>query len=461
MFTTRWLKKTKRITYIYIVIYFLFNLLCFFQYLSLDKEALLITALLVGFGFFFPYTEMGVYLFACLPFFNVMNFQVGTTSMYYVLTGIAVLRYSYQEHNYKLKKKMVLLCIIVIATCYNLEAVKEYIRWIIRIIPLVFFFREDVIKKHLKNIIDRYTLSMLFSSLWGWLMLKAGSSIYNGSHVYNEGTYVIRFAGLVGDSVVYGIQLLLLISFIMVLIFRESEWRKTRLTAVILLYCFGLITFSKTFLFFMVLQIFYIYIYWSHRKKWTGKSIMLNAVVFIGMLTTTAWFVRFLMTSNNDWASTMRIRLLSVDMSTGRLDVWRYYLGWCMDNWISLFRGMGFSEYFTLRPFRSVSGYYYLINRAHNLYIETIVVFGVLESLVVFGALIIWTIKSYRKQRNTLYFLPLMTLLITGMTTHGHFEYSFYLNVLLIISIAENGRAFAASSNTLEIVNSLMEKKSC
>ena len=430
----------------YIVIYSLFSLLCLFQHLSFEMGALAVTVLLIAFGVFIPYSEMGVYLFSCLPFFNVMNFRLGTTSLYYVLTGIVVLRYLLHGTHYRLPKKIILLCVIIAATCYNLSATKEYIQWIIRVIPLVLLFREDLVQNHLKEIIDKFTLSLLFSSLWGWLMLIAGTSIYNKGYVYSEGTSVIRFAGLQGDSVVYGIQLALMISFCIVLLFKDPAHRKIRGIAIALMCFFGAMTYSKTFLICAMLELLFIYVYWSRGRKITPKILLLHTAAFVGVAAVTAGFICFVMKSNSIWATSLRARLLSSDTSSGRIDVWKYYLNWSASNWTSLFRGMGFSNYLTLRTFHSVSGYNYLISRAHNLYVETMVIFGTLETLIILCALIIWGVNRYRKEKNFLCFLPLLVLLITGMTTHGHFECNFYLNVLLTMSVAESGHMIAVGT---------------
>jgi hypothetical protein len=447
--------KIKKTTLLFAFIYLLFNLLCFFHYQSMGTGALIITVLLIILGLLIPYPEMGVYLFSCLPFFNVMNLKLGTTSLFYFLSGIAILRFLYRGYGHDISKKILLLCLIMLVTLYNFEAAKEYIRWIIRVIPLILFFKEDIIQKRLKDIIDKFSLSMVFSSLWGLLMLNSGTSIYDRSYVYSEGTRVIRFAGLTGDSVIYGIQLLFLISFITVLIFRDPQRRKTRLAMVAILCYFGLLTYSRTFLFFLALHFLYVFFYWRPSHKRTVLGFVLKLILFISLLVITIFFVQYIFSSNNDWAAAMDVRLLSVDWSTGRFDVWRYYQNWILTNWTSIFRGMGFSEYLTQRTFLSIQGYSYFIARAHNLYIETLVVFGFLETMIIIGVLIVWAIAKYRKEKDTLYLLPLITLLITGMTTHGHFEYSFYLNLLLILSIAEHGHKIAVQNNTLEKLNTL------
>ena len=434
------MKTADKRTNMYIGIYILANLLCFFQYKSMQAPSLLLTGLIVGIGFIIPYSELGIYLFACLPFFNMMNAQVGSTSMYYVLTGIAVLRYLLRGFNSNTPKKIVALCFLIALTCYNLTAVKEYVQWIIRVIPLVLFLREDIIQEHLADIIDKYTISMLFSSAWGWLMLQAGTSIYTRSYVYREGVVTIRFGGLVGDPVLYGIQLIFLISYIFILINKGTERQKLRIAAVALMCWFGTLTYSKTFFFCIVAEFLFFYIYWARHNKRSQRTLSRQIAAFIAATAALCLIAYFVLTSDTPWALNVRTRLLAADLATGRFTVWQFYADWCKNHWTSLFGGMGFSNYIVRRTFFSAAtGSSYNIMFAHNLFIETAVSFGILETIALLAWLTIWAVNTYRSHRDYLYFLPLFMFLITGMITHGHFEYHFYLNVLLTLSVAESG----------------------
>ncbi len=432
--------KLTRTTCLYIFAYVLLNMLCFFQYRSLGTVSLLVTVILLGLGFLFPYSQTGVYLYVCLPFFNVMNAQIGGTSLYYVLIGIVILRCLLQGDHIQIAPKLLLLCVLVFATLYNFSATKEYIQWVIRLIPLVVLFGTNMIKMQLKGIIDKYTLSMLFSSLWGWLMLRAGTSIYTVGYVYNTRSITIRDAGLVGDAVVYGIQLIYLIALVLIMAFREQKCRTIRISAIVLMVCFGILTYSKTFLICVFLEAIFAFFYWSSKQKNDRKAFWWRAGVFLLVLFSAIALFDYFMTADTAWAVTFRKRILTADFSTGRLDVWAYYVNWLSSSFMYLFRGVGFSNYFVLRTVQSsLSGGIYAFSRAHNLFLETVVLFGLLETLILLGWLLAWAVRTYRKQRDALLFLPLLMLLATGMTTHGHFEYHFYLNVLLVLSVAEGG----------------------
>lgn len=420
-----------------VAIYFLFNLLCFLQMYSIGVGAFAITLILVGLGFLVRFDLLGVYVFTALPFFNVMNSSVGSTSLFYLLLGITVARYLVQGFERSTPIKISLLLLIVAITCSNLDAQMRYLQWLIRLIPLVLFYNSPFMKNKLMQIIDAYAISLVMASLWGYLMLRAGTSIYTRNYVYAAGTSTTRFAGLVGDSVMYAIQLLFLISLLFVLIVKKRKMRGVRCTLLALLVVFGLLTYSKTFLACLLLQLLFLCVYQMRHTRVTAKSLLRDLIVVAVVLAAMMGILYYIFTAESLWAINIRTRLLAADLSTGRLTVWKYYLDWFMEDVKNIIFGMGFAEYAVRRTFYSPSGGVFNILYTHNIFLETAVVFGGVIAFLLLVVLIVWMAKTYRKYRDALVFLPLFVFLIVGMISHGHFEYSTYLNLLLILMVAD------------------------
>lgn len=431
--------KLNKETVSVIGIYCLFNLLCLFQLCSIRGASLAVTLVLVVLCGLIRYEFLGVYLFAALPFFNVMNLAIGSTSLYYLLLGIAVIRYFLQGFNRSTPIKLVILLSIFVLTCYNLTAQIKYVQWFIRLVPLVMFYGEPFIKERLDDIIDSYAISMVIASWYGYWMLQTGTSIYTSSYVYAEGASTTRFAGLVGDSVIYGMQLLFLIAFLFVLIAKRTNKKTVRVILVGLQVYFGMLTYSKTFLGCLLIMACAMYIYYLKRQRITGMSLVKNLIIAILIFAVVIGLVSYILTSNMQWALNIRTRLLTADLSTGRLTVWKFYLEWFSEHPESIIRGMGFSEYATRRTFYSTTGGSFTILYSHNIYLETAVMFGIIEALLLLSVLIIWMRRKYREHRDIILFLPLLVFLVTGVTTHGHFEYSTYMNLLLMLSVAGAG----------------------
>lgn len=425
--------------------YFLFNLLCFLQMYSIGIGALAVTLVLVGLGCLVRFELMGVYVFTALPFFNVMNSSVGSTSLFYLLLGVTAVRYLIQGFERSTPIKISLLLLIVVVTCSNLNAQMRYLQWLIRLTPLVLFYNSPFIKNKLSQIIDAYAISLVVASLWGHLMLKAGTSIYTRNYVYAEGTSTTRLAGLVGDSVMYAIQLLFLISLLFVLMIKKRERRSVRCTLIVVLVVFGLLTYSKTFLGCLLLQLLFVYVYQVRQTRATVKSLLRDLLVVSVILAVMMGVLYYIFTAESLWATNIRTRLLAADLSTGRLTVWKYYLDWFMEDVKNIIFGMGFAEYAVRRTFHSPSGGVFNILYAHNIFLETAVVFGGVIAFLLLVILIIWMEKTYRKHRGVLIFLPLFVFLTVGMISHGHFEYSTYLNLLLILMVAD-GDGFDSKS---------------
>ena len=73
-----------------------------------------------------------------------------------------------------------------------------------------------------------------------------------------------------------------------------------------------------------------------------------------------------------------------------------------------------------------------MITRAHNIYIETICLFGLLPAVALFG-FCLRKIGSYIKNRNNIFFMtPFMVLVLSGVSLHGHIEWPYYF----LLSIA-------------------------
>ena len=201
-------------TLMYFGILFLLNVLCLFQFIQFSIGASLITGIVLLIGFLIKYEELGIYLFLCLAFFNVMNASVQTQSLFYALCGIVVVRYLLQEHQkYRFLHKIILLCAIFLATAYNLTDTIRYLSWFILLFTCVLLYHERIITEKLSDIVNLYSIAVLIASWWGYLMLHRGMAINNGAEQYFTGRYAyLRFAGLVGDSVMFGSLLLILIA---------------------------------------------------------------------------------------------------------------------------------------------------------------------------------------------------------------------------------------------------------
>lgn len=429
------LKKTvSSRTFMFFGIFVLLNLLCLFQLGGFSMGALLITGIILLIGVLIKYEELGIYLFVCLAFFNVMNARVQSTSLFYVLCGIVVARYLLQEHKkYRLSQKLVLLCVIFLVTAYNLTDTIRYLSWFILLFTCILLYHERIIADKIAEIITLYSLAFLLASWWGYLMLNSGMAINNGAEMFFSGHYsYLRFAGLVGDSVFFGALLLVLISANMVLLLANSQKPFLRLFLIVNMAILGSLTYSKTFYGGCIIELILFFWFWLSRKKGNVKAFFVT-VIAIGLVI--AGLSLWISTGTGNAATIMRQRMSASDLSTGRLVAWAYYINLWLHDWTIIFKGIGFTEYAARRTF---AGYTHSVMYAHNILIESITAFGLLETVAILvgmgGAL-----RRFLKQRAKLFWLlpAFMLFVVFGMISHGNFESSYYFSVLLVVTIPE------------------------
>ena len=68
-----------------------------------------------------------------------------------------------------------------------------------------------------------------------------------------------------------------------------------------------------------------------------------------------------------------------------------------------------------------------IITRAHNIYIETACLFGVIPAIVLLIGLICYFYRlQARYHVSATAYLPLLVLAVSGISLHGHFEWHYY-----------------------------------
>ncbi len=419
-------------TLMFFGIFILLNVLCLFQLVKFSAGSLLITGMILLIGVLIKYEELGIYLFICLAFFNVMNARVQTTSLFYVLCGIIVARYLLQEHKkYRLSHKIVLLCGIFLVTAYNLTDTIRYLSWFILLFTCILLYHERIITDKIAEIITLYSLAVLLASWWGYLMLNSGMAINNGAEMFFSGHYsYLRFAGLVGDSVFFGALLLVLISANMVLLLANSQKPWLRLFLIVNMAILGSLTYSKTFYGGLIIELILFFWFWLNRKKGNVKAFIMTVIAIIIVF---AGLSLWIGTGTGNTATIMRQRMSVSDLSTGRLVAWAYYINLWLHDWTIIFKGIGFAEYAARRTF---AGYTHSVMYAHNILIESITAFGLLETVAVLLGM--WgALRRFLRQRANLFWLlpAFMLFVVFGMISHGNFESSYYFSVLLVVTI--------------------------
>lgn len=416
-------------------IYFVHMLLLFLgisHYFGITFLNIAITVL-IGFVLIFSenFEKRIVILFTLLPFFNLFTTEIGNTSLYYLFL-IFVLFSVIKKNNWKIKKGKIwlVLCGIIITLFWRDIVVQ--IKWILVFSFLCIMTDNSQLEKSMPMLIKHISISTIVASVIGYLMMIMDKSIYNNSIVYLSGKTITRFAGLIGDSVFYSQFCVILIACILAFCIMHKLSIRFSIFTSIILSGFVLITYSKTGIILLVFTfICYALVYIKNNLKNNTtviKAIFFSIVFLIVTILTVNYIVKH---QNTDLIKSFMLRFSAKDLWTGRNSVSESYFEKLNSSIIYMLHGMSISMYTSNGAVVGAT----MITRAHNIYLETLCLFGVLPAIFI-GILAVKKIYNIvRKKRNFLcQIIPTVVLLLSGISLHGHIEWPYYFLVLLCYS---------------------------
>lgn len=162
-----------------------------------------------------------------------------------------------------------------------------------------------------------------------------------------------------------------------------------------------------------------------HKRRTVYQALLVLILLIAAVLGGTLYIASHL---SNPMINMYVIRFTSGDLWTGRSSVTDNYIQKLYSSFSHVFICMSYSDYTQ----NGVLVGQTMITRAHNIYIETICLFGLIPAIVMFG-FCLKKIGGYIKNRNNVFFLtPFMVLVLSGVSLHGHIEWPYYF----LLSIA-------------------------
>ncbi len=408
----------------------LLMLLCVSQYLEIAAVNLFFTAAVIVLVLMMRNIEdCTIGIFVALPMFNLLNYRVGNISMYYLLVFVFWLRYL-EHHHWRINKKKLLVLVVLMAIRLTSGEVRDNLTWLVLFSVLVLTYREDFFDRNMEKIVFYMSITFILSSAFGYLMLEEGRSIYNRGYVWSEAGVATRFAGVIGDSVFYSQFCALMVAANMALGCYRQKYRKKGIALSVFIIGFCVLTYAKTGMFLVLLvavaSIFWLF--WSKARTRRGAvyAVLIVAAVLCG-LGVLGWYIVTHMES--EVVRSYLLRLTTVDLLTGRREIWEYYLGKLGSSWRTLLIAMPWRD-FDL-GFLSESGRVY--NKTHNLYIETVCAFGLVASV----GMLLWVLRgmlrAFKRRDGVLCLMPICVILASGYALHGHFEFHYYTLVAIAV----------------------------
>lgn len=359
-------------------------------------------------------------LFVCFPFFNLMGSNLGGTSMFYVIVFLFAVKSLLDGSAGSASKRLLIYVAIILATLYNFTAGSTYLRWLIHILVPLLLVATDRTKRHFPTYIKLLTASLVISSIIGQMMVDSGVYIYNQGSVWvNSDVTTARFAGLVGDAVFYG-QLISVVIGTNVYLALSGHGYKLLIPMCLALAFFAFLTYSKSAL--VSLAVVAVFLIFGFIRRLFKDNVPVHYVLFvITALFVFYWGLTYLLSGSTAFSlDALTTRLGSNDLLTGRNQIWQAYIG--MWNRIGLpmfFKGIGFDVYSSTMVYEN-------LHHCHNIYIESITLFGVIGTAILITALIRFISFELHRGATASSLLPCVVLLVSGLILHGFTDYPFF-----------------------------------
>ena len=419
--------------WVFSLMYFILIVLGFSQEYGIRYGNVFISFLIAAILCILPVEIVIILLYLLFPFFNIFSIEIGSNSYFYIYIFIFIFKYL-KKIKWKLnRKKIIVLFLAFFLTIFWLD-ISVQIKWLLLFSLLLINYNNTLFIERLPQIIKCINVSTIISSIIGYIMLVTGNSIYTNSYIYTDAGHVTRFAGLVGDSVFYGQFTVIVIALTLAMMLEKEISKIFGYITCMILSIFVLLTYSKTAIILLIVAVFLYFIGVIMAnikyKKTFYKSLLMVVCVSLFILSGIIYVINHL---NNPLINMYVIRFTSADLWTGRAYVTENYLEKFSSSFLYYFVGMPYSEYTSNGVLIGET----IITRAHNIYIETMCLFGAIPSVVIF---IFCMKKIYiylRKGQSYYRCIPFLILLISGISLHGHLEWTYYFLVTLCLAIIE------------------------
>lgn len=361
-------------------------------------------------------------LFLAMPMFNLFNHRIGTTSMFYLFVFVFWYKY-FKRKNWNVSglKLLVLMAFLGLRLCSGdwESTAKGFVLFSV----LVLCYREDCMDGQLGKIVKYMTISFLISSAFGYLMHVTGRSLYMRGLVYVDGVTTIRFAGLLGDSVFYSQFCCLLLGANLALGVVNKRYLPTALVFAVALSGFCLLTYAKTGVVLMAV-VWIAFVGWQVWDKAKMRTtILFSALIVLAFFAASGGFLAYLLSDDaNIIIKNYFTRFTTEDLFTGRLTIWAHYWELLTSDWRHILLPM--PQYLYDAPFYVTATK--LLDRAHNIYLETACVFGVIPTELILLWLGGQIVKSITRRDGIMNLMPMGVILASGLGLHGHFDHHYY-----------------------------------
>ncbi len=356
----------------------------------------LVAGYTLGVAVFAKTESLYYHLFFSLPFTMIYKLSPASSSLFaYVLLAAGIIML-FRIRSFGLEQFLLILFFatyILVGMGGNFTGVLKMLMCLV----LFYYFVQKIQPDEYKNQIMSFSLGMVGSSFIGllkgdWPRLDAYFSDMKTIYIAQGQEEGMRFTGLYLDPNYFSISVIFAITLCFILFYTKQGNRPLLGTVCILLLWFGFLTYSKMF----VLAISLVALTFLLMSKKTPSSVVfILIIVFLGGYALYGWMMQ------SGYLDVMTRRVTEGDISTGRFDLWKDYLGYISSSPRTLLFGDGLGA-----PYRLMGG-------PHSTYIETIYFLGILGGTLFLTTILhIFKSKRYLEHGNFMNYVLLITFCV-------------------------------------------------
>lgn len=399
---------------------------------SLTIAAAVLGFLAVVYICFAPARQLLCLLFAALPFFNVLGTELGGTSFFYLAVIVFAAKFCIEEND-SLRLKILAILVLLTFSAINLVVPVQYFRWLLLCVPLILVYKSAMLRSCIANIILLCSFSAVLSAFVGIAFANVGSYLYMQGYVYlDSASSITRYAGLIGDSVVFGQFMVVLISANVSLIaLKRSKSVVVSWLLVFAMSLFCCLTYSKTAIMLLAFVAVIACAFFVGDILNRGVGVAHLGAIVVGAVGTLGLIILLNLGYFDSFISGITARLMASDLFTGRFQIWGNYLDlWSQQGLGALLSGVGIETY-------NLTNVYLGFNRTHNVFLEGIICFGLPLSLVAL-CFVVKDLFCAVKRGGALYSSgPVIILLVSGAILHGLLEFPYYFEWMIALGLLD------------------------
>lgn len=384
------------------------------------------TAMLLCCGFFMC-TEKNMYLLLfLLPNQRFVVIPGSSTTLLNIIVFIMFFKLTFSNEKLYISN-IVSMILLIVYSCnifIRLNSINEMlmiVKMCITIITLLWIFsRYSLNKAFYFNCVKFLGIGCVVASLIALV----------GSDEFVIGTSLRFSGGENNNSNIFGSMLSYSVSSVILAVTAEKRKSKLLTALILILLIFGLLTQSRSFLLAIVFGMVYITIFGTTLNTKTRKVILCILLVLVFIIVVSIMNPNTLIGKILNPAMNRILNPKNGDISNGRVELWSLYIQFLTDNKEYLFLGIG--NHLNSFGFDNV---------AHNGVIEVITSYGFIGFVLILILLLInWNNLKKAYMNNVscnyvkvkkLYYLPLLTQLVTNITGHNFFNIAFIIQLFI------------------------------